>query len=656
MVTRHGRGIYWLAIGLILSVLPHSQRIPIWITFLLPIFFISKFYFPAISHIKGRILLAFKAAMLVLVLFVMVGLHTHFGNVFGLKPGVSLLVLLAALKFIEINQQRDLYVSCFLGYFLVVTNFLYTQTIATALYMILIIFIMTVSLVFFNDTRKELSYKVPVKTALALLLQSVPVMLVLFILFPRISGPLWGLPNDAHTGLVGIDDEMSPGSISQLVQNDQVAFRVDFNSAQPQQKQLYWRGPVLTHTNGYRWVRGEIAYDAARIASTALEPVSYTVTLEPHNQLWIYALEIPGKETEQSKMTADFQLLTQKPVTGRLRYDMISYPDYQITELKDSELRVNLLLPERLHSQTRSLVTQWINEGLSKQQLVDRALELFSEEDFYYTLKPPLLNKDRVDQFLFETRQGFCEHYASAFVVMMRAAGIPARVVLGYQGGEYNPIGDYLIVHQRNAHAWTEIWLDDQGWLRVDPTAVISPLRVIEGIESVLPESDLNIIPLVFSGNSLARDLWRQFRYRWDAANNKWNQWVISYGPDRQKNFLAQLGMQDIDWGGMALLIAVFISLIILYMAFILFRQPPHSKKDTVKFLYDQFCKKLSHRGGIHRAVHEGPVDFCRRAVIKRHDLSKQIKLITDIYIAVRYGSDNSKIDILRRHIKALRV
>jgi len=351
-------------------------------------------------------------------------------------------------------------------------------------------------------------------------------------------------------------------------------------------------------------------------------------------------------------MTSDFQLLTKNPVTRRIRYDVTSYSKYRITELYDGELQTALQLPQKLHGKTKALIHQWQNEGLSENQIIDRALRLFNEDEFYYTLRPPLLENDRVDEFLFETKQGFCEHYASAFAVMMRAAGIPARIILGYQGGEYNPVGDYVIVHQRNAHAWTEIWRQGQGWARIDPTAAVSPLRIIEGIESALP-NDILDVPFIFSQNALAKKLWQRFAYRWDAINNQWNQWVINYGPKKQKEFLGKFGLRDINWSSMIFLIMAFTTVILLYLTFMLLRISPQNK-DPVKNLYNQFCKKLSHCG-IHHDVYEGPVDFARRAALKRGDLARQINDITDIYIAIRYGSNNAQIPSLQKHVRSFR-
>lgn len=653
--------LYWLGGGLVMSALPHYQRIPYWI---IPLFLLLcgwKLYAPEQSNLKGKQFSIIRICLFSLMLLGFTGVYFHFGTIVGRNAGVSLLVLLTGFKILEINRERDFYVTCCLGYFLVVTNFLYEQTIGTAIYMAATVLVMTISLVSFNDLlavsdpQSKLSGKTASKIAATLLLQSIPVMFILFFLFPRVSGPLWGMPDDAHAGLTGIDDEMSPGSISQLIQSNKVAFRVDFKDTQPTQSELYWRGPVLSKTDGTTWrrIKPEFAnpeFSGNKISATDLEPVAYTVTLEPHNQRWLYALEIPAQNAAQSWMTADFQLLTKNPIRQRIRYDMVSYPQYKIIKLTHHEQQAALQLPRQQHPKTKALIQKWLGEGLSENQMIERSLNLFNTDNFYYTLRPPLLVNDNVDEFLFDTKQGFCEHYAGAFVVMMRAAGIPARVVLGYQGGTYNPVGDYFVVQQRNAHAWTEVWKHDQGWTRIDPTAAVSPLRVIEGIESALPDDVLDV-PLAFSQNSLTRKLWQRLNYSWDAVNNQWNQWVISYGPQRQKEFLSQFGLKDVNWSTLLFLITAFVFLILVFLTFRLLHLSP-AQNDPVKIFYDKFCHKLS-RCGIHRNASEGPVDFARRAAAARNDLASQIEKITKMYIAIRYGSDYSQLPVFQQQVRS---
>lgn len=646
--------LYWLVGGLILSVIPYSQHIPAWVMAFFLLLCVSKLVWFYLSRLMQQNLVIVTIVLLTLTLLGVVGVYLQFGTIFGLNAGSVLLILLASLKTMEIKCQRDCYIVCLLSYFLVAVNFLYSQTLGTAIYMAFVVFIVTLSLVSLNDCENKISVKQLAKITTSLLLQSIPIMLILFILFPRVSGSLWGMPSDEHTGITGIDDEMSPGSISQLIQSDEIAFRVDFKSAVPENSALYWRGVVLTHSDGFKWTRGKPRYDGATDALQPLSPaVSYTVTLEAHNKKWLYALDMASGGAAQGRLTSDFQLRRKSVVNKRIRYEMSSYVHYKLQASRHDELETALQLPSNKHEKTKALMQQWVNEGLSEQQIIKRVLNLFNQDEYYYTLTPPVLTNDRVDQFMFQTKQGYCEHYANAFAVMMRAAGIPSRVVLGYQGGEYNSAGDYFTVYQRNAHAWTEVWIAEQGWVRFDPTAAVSPSRINEGISSLFPDGIVNT-PFIFNQINWTRNLWGNFRNRWDALNNTWYQWVISYDENQQGTFLSRLGLPNIDWGGMVLLILGSATFVLLYLSFMLFKFKDNTK-DPVKRLYDQFCKKLS-RCGIHRILYEGPLDFAQRAALKRTDLADRIHGITDIYIAVRYGSDRQKIKLLNQYIKAFKV
>ena len=282
--------------------------------------------------------------------------------------------------------------------------------------------------------------------------------------------------------------------------------------------------------------------------------------------------------------------------------------------------------------------------------IVRRALHMFNQQDFYYTLNPPLLTGDNVDEFLFGTRQGFCEHYTGAFVVLMRAAGIPARVVTGYQGGEFNPVGNYLIVYQRDAHAWAEVWLDQRGWMRVDPTTAIAPERIQAGIGDALPET-IGGIARALGGDRLSRNLWQKLRLTWDAANNQWNQWVISYGPQRQTLFLQQFGLADADFRLLTLVLAGIMGIVMIALAIWLMRGHAPAR-DPARLLYDRFCRKLS-RIGIRRLPSEGPQDFARRAGKRSRKLRGEIDAITGLYIRARYASQNNQLAALRQRVRS---
>ncbi|MBM2830106.1 MAG: transglutaminase protein [Gammaproteobacteria bacterium] len=647
------RELYWLAAAVVMAILPHSTRIPAWIILLV----LALILWRVIGLLKNWPLLNDHSFLLRLIQIVLViagfaGVYNQFGTLVGRDAGTSLLVLLIGLKVLETCRERDYYVVIFLGYFIVVTNFFYTQSIATAIYMALTVWVTTSCLITFNDRAHCLPDIARLRIAGTLLLQALPIMLFLFLLFPRINGPLWGLPKDAHAGLIGIDDVMEPGTISQLIQTDAVAFRVEFGGEIPEQSKLYWRGPVLLHSDGRKWTRDVKTTSKSVTLETGGPSVRYTVTMEPNNQRWLFALEMPNQVPEQGYITSDFQLLTREPVRQRIRYDLSSSPEYLIRNSGSAELERALQLPAGYHSKTIALAQSWREEGDNPAQIIDRALRWFSEDEFYYTLTPPLLAQDNVDEFLFNTKQGFCEHYAGAFVILMRAAEIPARVVTGYQGGNYNPVGDYLIVGQQDAHAWAEVWLDERGWVRVDPTSAVSPARVLEGIESALPDAIVDI-PLVFSQNPLSRDLWERLRNSWDAINNQWNQWVISYGPQRQSQFLSQFGMGDIDWKAMTAVLSIAISIFLSIIAIWLLRQNMPNR-DQARTLYDEFCRKLARRG-ILRLHSEGPLDFARRVAGRSEDLSAPVNEITRLYISVRYGTQQEYLEQLKARVKDFR-
>ncbi len=581
-----------------------------------------------------------------------IGILLSYGTLIGRDAGVALLILLGGMKFLEIRNKRDYYIACFIGLFLILTNFLYTQSIITALYMLLVIIIFICTLITFNDQDHFLRLEERFKTASIILLEALPLMLIIFVLFPRIPGPLWGLPRDAHSGLSGVNDEMSPGSISQLTLSDEVAFRVKFHGAVPDKSSLYWRGPVLWQTDGVKWVP-----DKPRPSTTGIltrgSPIEYTVILEPIHKNWLYAMELPIAPPPDSFFTHDLQIKTASSEQKRRQYTLTSYTDFRIETNSHTELIQALQLPYGYHSKTIELAAAWRAAGQSDIDIVNRALRMFNQEEFYYTLSPPLIQGDTIDGFLFDTRQGFCEHYASAFTVMMRAAGIPARVVVGYQGGTINPIDNYLVVRQRDAHAWSEVWLEDRGWIRVDPTSAVSPARVMEGIENALPGAVIDI-PLGLHNNKTARDLMRRFRDTFDAINNRWNQWVLAYDNKKQLILFQKIGFKnDVKWTEMILWLVFSLVSVFAVVSFLILRQRP-DKTDSAKRLYDQFCRKMA-KLGINRYAFEGPKDFASRAITQRDDLRKEINDITDLYIAVRYGDQMNLFVQLKQCIKTFK-
>jgi protein-glutamine gamma-glutamyltransferase len=474
-----------------------------------------------------------------------------------------------------------------------------------------------------------------------LLLQALPLALLLFLLFPRLQGPLWGLPQQG-AAQTGLSDRMSPGDFGQLTLSDEIAFRVEFSTPPPSPNALYWRGPVLWDFDGRTWqTRFSVPTTSVRVEALG-RPITYAITLEPHRQRWLFLLglprELPAKVASiETSLGPDLQWLSKTAITQRLRYQIDADLDYRFEAdgLSATSRSRTLALPEG-NPQARALAAQWVkqtaNQAASEQAIVNQALAHFRNEAFFYSLKPPLLGENSVDDFLFVSRRGFCEHYASAFVVLMRAAGIPARVVTGYQGGELNPLGNYWIVRQRDAHAWAEVWLPNLGWTRVDPTAAVAPNRVERGLNAALPANERPAGLLTLNTNWLM-----PLRQGWDLINNQWNQWVLGYNQDRQREFLARLNPFLSTWQGMAWGLAAAGGVLLLIASLWAIPRLARVKRDPASQIYTRFCQKLQ-RHGIVRGDAEGAADFAQRAAQLRPDIAEPIRLITQLYLGLRYG------------------
>lgn len=618
------RHLFWLLAGLALVTAPHSPRLPWWLNLI------------ALILIAWRVYLGLSERALpkkwLLALFVVGGLfgvYFTYRTIFGRDSGVALLVLFLSLKLLELNNERDAMVLVLLTYFLALTNFFYSQTLPTAGLMLVSVLVNTASLVHFAAPGRAL--RANLKTAGVLLAQAAPVMLILFFLFPRVQGPLWGLPQDAYSGVTGLSDSMSPGLISRLSQSDAIAFRVKFQKDAPPMRQLYWRGPVFWHFDGRTWRPGEFRPFGQLKFEASGAPYDYEVTLEPHNHNWLFALELAAKLPPDANVTSDYMLISRTPVRARMRYDMRSYTSFAIRGADEAdEIRRGLQLPRGFNPKARELAQSWAASINSDAAIAQKALSYFREQGFVYTLEPPLLGRDSVDEFLFGSKQGFCEHYASSFAFLLRAAGVPARVVTGYQGGDINPVDGYMIVRQSDAHAWAEVWLNGRGWVRFDPTAAASPVRVESGVAAAVPATD----PLPLMARTTL--IWlRGVRYNLDALANKWNQLVLSYNPERQREFLTRVGMSEPSWESMAMTLFWGVGgLLALLTAWLLRRI---RTTDPVQRLWLRFCAKLGKKGS-PRSAHEGPADFVARTAERYPGEAERIRAIGERYIALRYG------------------
>lgn len=620
-----------LTFGLIACILlvsaPHADHLPLWVSAICMALLAWRAYLTWGGHpLPPRWLLLSVTVACVLAIAI------NFRTLFGREVGVTLLILLATLKLLELKAVRDATVLVYLSCFIIITNFFYSQSIPTALFMLFTLLLIMATWV--HMQTGDLGLRPRLRIATVLLLQAIPLSLVIFVLFPRVQGPLWGMPQDAYASS-GLSDTMAPGSMSKLSLSDAVAFRVSFSSQAPLREQMYWRGPVLWDYDGMTWTRGTNATLLSPTLSDTSSPVDYTVTLEPHNKRWLFALDMPLRLSIPAELAPDFQLLSKTAVNSRIRYNASSLLSYRANlEEPPQQLQRALALPQGYNPRARRLAAEWRAQSDSQEAVVRTALAYYNQQGFEYTLEPPLLGLNGVDEFMFETRQGFCEHYAGSFVVLMRAAGIPARVVTGYQGGEYNDLGSYYIIRQSDAHAWAEVWLRERGWVRVDPTAAISPERIRSGLSAALPDN----AALPF----LARDPpeWlRGLRLNWDALANQWNQWVLGYNTERQFAFLTRLGMEDITWQKMALNMLAGVALLVGIFTLLMLRRLAARQTDAVQAAWLKVCRKLA-KAGLPRAPHEGPMDYAARVAAAHPDLTEDIYDIAARYASLRYGGE----------------
>jgi transglutaminase-like putative cysteine protease len=582
---------------------------------------------------------------LLLVLFTFGGLANvlfHYPILFGKEAGVALLISMLGLKLMEIRQRRDIYVLTFIGYFTLATLFLFRQGMPIMTYALLVITGFTAALVEASRAQPSNNLYDPFMVAARLLLQSAPVALVLFLLFPRFSSPLWDIGVEQRSGVTGISDHLSPGSISRLSRSRAVAFRASFEGSVPAPAERYWRGLVLWETDGKSWI-GKTPEEAENVRLKGLsDPIRYSITLEPSGGRWLFALDLPVQAPPGARLGPAYQLIRDNPITRRIRYQASSRLAYDTGPISTVQQKLGLQLPDNITQRMRTLVQEWRTQAANDMELVLTGLRYLRTHPFYYTLYPPLVQDNPADQFLFDTRRGFCEHYATSFTLLMRLAGIPSRVVIGYQGGEINPVGGYLIVRQSNAHAWTEVWLEGRGWVRIDPTAAVAPERIEQMLDlDQIP--DRIGAPIDFSRMEAGylRELIRQIGWGMDAANNAWHRWVLGYSNKRQSQLLKWLGLGFLQGTKLALGMVTGAAIALL-LVFILILYRARESIEPVKQAYQRYCKRLQRRG-LERGAQEGPSDFARRVVRERPDLSRQVATITALYIGLRYGPDQSK-------------
>ncbi|MEP6998407.1 MAG: DUF3488 and transglutaminase-like domain-containing protein [Betaproteobacteria bacterium] len=576
----------------------------------------------------------------VLALAAGIGIRAEYGYFLARDPCVAFLYVLVGIKFLEARGARDGALLVCLALFLALTQFFYAQTILAAIVALPALLATGVALaVLRTPAGASQAWRPHLRATVRLILQGVPIAALLFVLFPRLAGPLWGSPleSGARTGL---SESMSPGSISDLSLSDEVAFRVEFSSAVPPPSQRYWRGPVFARFDGATW-RPRYKLRAGQFVRPVARPADYTVTMEPHGKLWLFALEHPtgpprapspdapaGPAAEAlAIVTYDQQLLAKAPVTQAVRYTVRSATVGTFAALAD-DASDDVQLPHG-NPRTIEFARDLRERSGSDRAYIAAVLNWFRTEAFVYTLAPDVLERDPVDGFLFDTRRGFCEHFAGAFALLMRAAGIPSRVVTGYQGGEMNPTGEYMIVRQSDAHAWAETLLDGK-WQRVDPTAAVAPSRIERGIGGALPAGER--VPYL----ARIEMTWlKSLRLHWDSVNYHWQRGFVGFNLERQSDFLRDIGLKDAPpWRVVALLAAAAFVWGIAVLGLSRLRR---SQVEAEVALWRAACRRLA-RAGLERRPDEGPLAYADRVASRWPARAALIKGIAERYALLRYG------------------
>jgi protein-glutamine gamma-glutamyltransferase len=630
----------WLFACALATTLPHVVHQPVWLSLLAGTLLLwAAWLWKTDRRLPGRWLLVAVVGA------ACAGILIEYRSLFGRDPGVAMLVVFITMKLLELKSRRDAMVVVTLGCFLLLTHFFHSQSIPTALWLLATIGLLTATLIRLHG-GPACTPRGTLRHAAILCGQAIPFMLVLYLLFPRISGPLWGLPADAHSGKTGLSDTMSPGSVARLAQSGDIAFRVRFDGAVPPRQKLYWRGPVMENFDGTTWRPYEGRRPPERLDIIS-PPIRYQTTLEAHDQRWLLALDAPIALPEGVRLNGTLTASSRKPVGERQRFSLSASLDYHFNRDEDpATLQRNLSLPPGRNPQALALAARWRAAGNSPEAIIGQAQALFAS-DFTYTLQPPLLGDNGIDQFLFQTRRGFCEHFAAAFVVLMRAANIPARVVGGYQGGELNPLDDHVVIRQSDAHAWAEVWLPERGWIRIDPTASVSPSRIEAGIADALPAGEP--LPALVQWRA---DWIRTLRFRWEAINNAWNQHILGYDPERQRQLLSRLGLPDTDWRSLALMLGITCSLLAAaLMAWAIFYKP---RTDPVLRLWHKALRQLARRQ-VDYAPWEPPLALAQRVRQQHPELADAFQSVVDAYIAARYDKAGNNLKPLRDAVARLR-
>ena len=638
----------WLLVAQVLVILPLLLHLPPWLA-VLWLFcagwrvqvFRMRAGFPN-GLARGGLMLATAA-----------GVFLSRGSLIGLDAGAVLLVATFILKLVELRNRRDALVLIFLGFFVVVVGYLFDDGLLAALYSLLPITALLAALIGLQQSALATRPLATLKLAGTLMLQAVPLMLVLFLFFPRL-GPLWSLPNPQR-GITGLSDSMAPADVAELSRSPELAFRASFEGTPPPRSELYWRALTLDHFDGRRWSQGWGAQQpAAPQWRKRGEALSYSIVMQPSGKPWLFALDVGVTNLADARQMSDFRLEQRRPVLQSLMYEVQSWPAaVREEQLPEAVMRSSLQLPKEGDPRARQWAAQLRREHADDEALVRALLQHFNQQPYVYTLKPPPVGLNSIDEFLFRTRRGFCAHYAGAMTFVLRAAGIPARVVAGYQGGELNASANYLAVRQYDAHAWVEYWVKGRGWVSADPTFQVAPERIELGLEEALSEEGSFLDDSPFSPLRYRNVQWlNELRLAWDSVNYNWQRWVLGYRSEQQLGLL-QRWFGTLDWQRMALVLLGCGGAVLGLVALWLFK-PWRRERDPLQRQLRRF-ESLLARYGLRRGKGEGVRDFSARAATLLPQHAQALDAFAKAFEAQCYAGVQTDPEQLGASLKRLR-
>ena len=638
--------LVWLLVAQVLVIAPFLGRLPPWLAAL---WLGCALWRVRALHMRATYPRAWTK--LLLMLGVGVAIYATGHSRFGLEAASALLIAAFILKLVEMRSHGDALVVIYLGFVVVATGYLFDSGMPAALYSLLPVTALLAALIGLQGAAGEHPWPT-LRLAGGLLLQALPLMLLLFVTFPRVA-PLWSMPQAGPRGVTGLAERMAPGDIVELGRSGALAFRARFDGPPPARSALYWRALTLEQFDGRAWSQVPADFAAGEPDWQARgEPLRYSILMQPSDRPWLFALDVAQTSLPGVRLGRDFRLEHARPVVQPLFYPVTSWPAaLREPGLSAATRQRALQLPTAGNPQARAWATHLRRAYPEPAALVQALLEHFNREPFGYTLRPPRVGAHIVDDFLFASRQGFCAHYAGAMTFVLRAAGIPARVVAGYQGGEYQAAGNDLTVRQLDAHAWVEYWLPGEGWTRVDPTFEVAPQRIELGAEQALADERGVLDGAPRLPGFLQIGWLNDLRRTWDGANHGWHRWVLGYQGEEQARLLHAWFAGFAPGAVVGLLAGAALGVALL--ARWLFR--PRRREEAVELrLFARFERLLAGRGVV-RQPGEGARAYACRAALALPAQSEAILGFMQVFEAWRYAGERGRDGELRRALRRVR-